>query len=63
MLANYNEIKTYVENIQSNVNNIVDEQMSHYLKKEVFIDTVTKNKDFVISNNTEIIFNNYYQVR
>ena len=37
--------------------------MNNYLLKEVITDTVTKHKDFVISNNTEIIFSKYYQVR
>ncbi len=37
--------------------------MSNYLLKEVAIDTITIEEGFVVSNNTEITFNKYYQVR
>lgn len=63
LLANYNEVKTYIEEIQDNLANLVEEQMSNYLLNTVVTDTVTKEKDFVITNNTEIIFEKQYQVR
>lgn len=63
LIANYNEIKTYVENIQNNVNEIVDEQMSNYLKKEVIIETATIAKGLTISMNLEITLPVWYRVR
>lgn len=72
LLANYNELSEYINNINGNISEKVNEQMSNYQLKNVDIASVTISKTTIvdnveqataINNGFEVILPLKYQVR
>lgn len=63
LVANYQELVEYVEEINDSVGTIVDSQMDDYLLKNVEIGTVTIAKNTTITNGYEVTLPVQYQVR
>ena len=63
LVANYQELVEYVEEITDSVGTIVDSQMNDYLLKRVDVGTVTIAKNTTISNGYEVTLPVQYQVR
>lgn len=63
LVANYQELVEYVEEINDSVGTIVDSQMDDYLLKNVEIGTVTIPANTTITNGYEVTLPVQYQVR